>query len=211
MKTYLQKVGWKRVLFMILGVVLISVGVAIMRFAGFGTEPFSCMNIGISSHLPISYGTYQIIVNVVLFIPVIILYPRSFGIGAFFNMIGVGYIVDFCVWFCGLFGVTVEGLEPFMAVRFLLLFVALLVFCFGVALYLQCDLGAAPYDMIAQIAEDRSHGKLKFKWVRVCQDLFCMLLGIISGGTFGFATIIVSFCTGPAVSWLRKNVVKRLL
>lgn len=211
MKDYLKNIGWNRIVFMILGVIFIGIGVTCMRFAGFGTDPFSCMVFGVIRHVPISYGTFQIMVNIALFIPVIILYPKSFGVGAFFNMIGLGYIVEFCVWTCGLLGVTVEGVAPFLLLRVALLIIGILIFCFGVALYMQCDLGVAPYDMIAQIAEDRTGGKLKFKWVRVGCDILCMTIGFFTGGTIGAATIVVAFFTGPVVSWFREHVARKII
>ena len=207
MISYFKEIGLKRILLMLLGVIAIGIGVACLRFAGFGTDPFSCMNIGVSSHLPMSYGTYQMIVNVILFIPVILLCPRSFGIGAFVNMLGVGYIVDFCVLACGWMKITVETVETLWGIRMFLVFIGILILCFGVALYMNCDLGVAPYDMIAQIAQERTNGRLKFKWVRIALDVTCMLIGIFTGGTFGIATVFVALFTGPVVSWFRKLII----
>jgi uncharacterized membrane protein YczE len=211
MKEYLKKISWKKIVLVFLGVVLIGIGTTFLRFAGFGTDPFSCMNIGVSSHLPISYGTYQLLLNVVMFIPVIILYPRSFGIGAFINMLGLAYVIDFCVWLCGLAGFTVEGVSDYLIVRVLLLLIGILIFCFGVALYMECDLGIAAYDCIGQIAEQRTNGKLKFKWVRVFTDFLCMAIGFFSGGTLGVATFVVAFLTGPVVSWFREHAAKKIV
>lgn len=211
MNAYLRNIGWKRIVFMILGIIILGIGIACLRFAGFGTDPFSSMNIGVSSHLPISYGTFQMIVNVVLFIPVIILYPRSFGIGAFFNMMGLGYIVEFCMWICSLAGFTIESVADYLPVRIFLMAAGILIVCLGVALYMQCDLGVAPYDMIAQIVDDRTHGRLKFKWVRVLTDLICMMIGFFSGEASGVATVVVAFFTGPVVSWLREHVASKII
>lgn len=196
---------------MILGVCGIGIGTVCLRFAGFGTDPFSCMNLGVSNHLPISYGTCQLVINILLFIPVILLNPRSFGIGAFFNMFGIGYIVEFSLWLCGLFGLTVGSVEEQLIFRILFLIVGIVIFCFGVALYMECDLGVAPYDMIGQIVEDRTDGKIKFKWVRVSMDLLCMLTGFLLGGSIGAATVGVAFFTGPVVSGFRNKVVHRLI
>ncbi|MDE6625066.1 MAG: hypothetical protein K2K56_01705 [Lachnospiraceae bacterium] len=211
MQEYFRQIGLKRIIYTILGVVILGIGITGLRLSGFGTDPYSCMNIGLSSHLPISYGTLQMIENVLLFIPIIIFYPRSFGLGALFNMLCLGYIVDFCMWLCSLVGVTVEAVAGYIAMRILLLLVGLLVFCFGVALYMHCDLGIAPYDMIGQIIDDRTHGRYPFKWARVTTDLLCMVIGFVSGGTVGIATVVVAFFTGPVVSWFREHIASRLL
>lgn len=201
----------RRFIWMLLGNFLLGIGVSLLRLSGFGTDPFSCMNIGVSGHLPISYGTYQMIVNILLFIPVVILKPSSFGIGAFVNMIGLGYIVDFCMWVYGMFGVTVESCGEVLPVRLLLLVVGILTLCLGVALYMDCDMGVAPYDMLSRIIEDRTQGKIKFKWARIGTDFICIAVGVLSGGTVGAATIVVGFFTGPLVSWFREHAAQRLI
>lgn len=208
---YFKRIGWKRFVFMAIGVILIGLNVTFMRLADFGTDPYSCMNIGISNHLPISYGTFQLIVNILIFIPVVILCPRSFGPGAIFNMFGVAYIADFGMWIFRLLGITEETFTAVISLRLLFFLIGLLLLCFGCALYMECDLGAASYDMIGQVAEERTKGKLKFRWVRVFTDVTCMLVGYISGGTIGLATILVAFFTGPIVSWFREHIVKRIL
>lgn len=203
--------GIKRFFLMLFGVGLIGLGVALMRLSGFGTDPFSCMNIGISEHLPITYGTVNMLMNIFLFVPVIILYPKSFGLGAFVNMMGLGYIVDFFTGAFRLAGVSTESVEAIFVARLLLIPMGILIMCLGVAIYMDCEMGTAPYDILSQIVEDRTHGKLQFKWVRVMQDLFCMLVGFLTGGTFGVVTVVVAFFTGPVVSFFRERVSKRLI
>lgn len=207
----MKKIGWKRFLFMILGVMLIGFSVTFTRLACFGTDPFSCMNIGVSNHLPVSYGTYQLLVNIILFIPVIILSPRSFGIGAVFNMFGVGYAADLGMFMFSLIGIGESTFADLLPIRLLVFVFGLFLLCFGVALYMECDLGVAPYDMIGQIVEERTKGKIKFKWVRVFTDCLCMAIGFISGGTVGLATILISLFTGPVVSFFRQHAVKKII
>lgn len=207
----MKKIGWKRFICMIIGVMLIGFSITFTRLACFGTDPFSCMNIGVSNHLPMSYGTYQLIVNIVLFIPVILLCPRSFGIGALFNMFGVGYAADLGMFLFSIFGIGESTFADMLLFRFLFFIIGLFLLCFGVALYMECDLGVAPYDMIGQIVEERTHGKIRFKWVRVFTDCLCMVIGFISGGTVGLATILISLFTGPVVSWFREHGVKKMI
>ncbi len=206
-----KRIYWKRFLYMVLGVFLIGLNVTFMRMAGFGTDPFSCMNIGVSNHLPISYGTFQLIVNIVIFVPVVILCPRSLGIGAIFNMFGVAYVADFGMWIFGLFGIREGAFADSIFLRLIMFAIGLLLLCFGVALYMECDMGVGPYDMIGQVVQERTKGRLKFKWVRIFTDVLCMVIGYITGGTIGLATILVAFFTGPVVSWFREHVTAKML
>ncbi|MCM1498298.1 MAG: hypothetical protein NC124_07495 [Clostridium sp.] len=211
MKDYLARLNWKICLFMLLGNFFIGLSICMLRLAGFGTDPFSCMNIGVSNHLPVSYGTYQLMFNLILFIPMICCFRKGLGLGTLVNMAGVGYIADFCVWLFSLAGVTAQGMEKVILIRILFMCVGVLATCFGVALYMECDLGTAPYDALAQIIEQLTHGKMKFKWARILTDVISVLVGFISGSIVGIATIVTAFFTGPIVTWFREKVIRKRL
>lgn len=196
-----------RVVLVVLANMMLGMGVALLRLSGFGTDPFTCMNLGVSSRLGVSYGTYQMILNVVLFIPVFLLDRKSFGVGALVNMLLLGYFVEFFMFLSGLMGITIQGLAGNVLVRVLVLALGVLVVCFGVALYMYCDLGAAPYDRIGVILENYSHGKIKFKWARVCQDIFSTTVGLMTGSVVGIGTVIIAFFTGPIVTFFREKII----
>lgn len=195
-----------RFILMIVANVILAVGVFLLRMSSFGTDPFNCMNLGVSAHIPLSYGTYQLLVNVVLFIPLVILKPRIFGAGAIVNMFGLAYIVEFCTWCCARVGITIEGLMGNMPVRVVLLILGVISLCYGVALYMECDMGTAAYDALGQIIDERTKGRLPFKWVRVTTDIVCIIIGYVSGSVVGVATIVVGFFTGPLVSFFRNRI-----
>jgi len=196
-----------RTIFVVLANMILGLGIALLRLSGFGTDPFTCMNLGVSSLLGMNYGTYQMILNIVLFIPVWILDRKSFGIGALVNMLALGYFVEGFVFLFGLGGITIEGLAGNYPAMILLLAAGVLVVCFGIALYLFCDLGSAPYDRISIIVEKYSNGKIKFKWARVVLDIFSTAAGLLTGSVVGIGTVIIAFFTGPIVSFFRDRVI----
>lgn len=55
-----KKYSPKRILLMLIGVFLIGMCVASYRMSGFGVDPFSCMNLGISGFLRISSVSFII-------------------------------------------------------------------------------------------------------------------------------------------------------
>ena len=80
---------------MVAGILLIGISVGLLRLAAFGVDPFSCMNMGISGFLGMSFGNWQLIANILLLI-VVFFTARSFiGLGTVVNMVFVGYIADF--------------------------------------------------------------------------------------------------------------------
>ena len=196
-----------RIGLVILANLILGLGICLLRLSGFGTDPFTCMNLGVSSKLGMSYGTYQMILNIILFIPVFILDRKSFGVGALVNMLVLGYFVEFFVFLFGIAGVTIEGLVGNLIARIPVLIIGVFVVCFGIALYMFCELGSAPYDRIGVIIESYSHGKIKFKWARVCLDIIATAIGFVTGSVVGIGTVIIAFFTGPVVSFFKDKVI----
>ena len=87
-----------KIIMMLLGNLLMGIAVAILRMSRFGTDPFTCMNLGVSGFLNISFGTYQLLVNIILFIFVLWKGRSCIGAGTIVNMAGIGYIADFGVF-----------------------------------------------------------------------------------------------------------------
>lgn len=194
---------------MFLGVASIGISVGMMRIANFGTDPFSCMNLGISSHLPISYGTCQLLVNLALFIVMVLALRKAIGLGTLVNMAGCGYTADFLIWALGHFGITTETMDEHLVVRVVLMLAAVVLLGFGAGLYMQCDIGIAPYDALGQVIEQAVHGRLKYKWTRIGTDLVCVAVGFLMGSVVGVATVITAFFTGPLVTFFG-NITKNI-
>ena len=212
MENFKIKYNFKIIIVMCLGVFMIGVSVGFNRIANFGTDPFSCMNLGISKYLNtafnlnISYGTCQLIVNLLLLAVMLLTLRRSLGLGTIVNMVGCGYIGDFTVWVFGLLGITTEGMHEYFIIRILLMLVGVLALGFGAALYMHCDIGIAPYDALGPILENGTKGKWKFQWIRISTDVLCVVIGFLCGSVVGVATAITAFFTGPLVTFFRKRL-----
>ncbi|WP_432628381.1 YczE/YyaS/YitT family protein [Brotaphodocola sp.] len=202
---------FRRILWVIIGNLIIGVGCALFRLANLGTDPFSCMNLGVSSHLPISYGTYQMLWNFVFFIPMLIWYREGIQFGSFVNMIGVAYMSDFIVWLCGHVGIGVEQMQSLIGIRLGIMVIALLFYCVGVAIYVECAIGVAPYDALGQMIEIWTRGRVKFSIARVLLDVVSVAIGFATGSVIGIATLATACMTGPLVTWFRRNLASRMI
>lgn len=69
MEKYRHQLG-RRATMMVAGILLIGISVGLLRLAAFGVDPFSCMNMGISGFLGMSFGNWQLIANILLLIVV---------------------------------------------------------------------------------------------------------------------------------------------
>lgn len=201
----------KNLLLTLVGVFLLGFGGAMLRLSGLGTDPFTCINLGISKVANILYGTSTIIFNIALFIPMLLWYRKGIGIGMVINMLLLGYISDFCVFMWERLGITAVELSYNFYSQLLFLIVGILIFCLGVAFYIEANLGVAPYDALGQIIEMGTNRRIKFAINRIITDVLCVIIGFSLGSTVGIATVITAFFTGPIVQFYRNFIRKSLL
>ncbi len=191
---------------MLIAVITMGICVSLLKMTAFGPDPCSTMNYGVASKLGLPFGVYQMSLNIVVFIIVFFIDRKQLGLGSFGNMILVGYAADFTTWFMN----RVFGISAFesMAARVSVMAVALMVFVFAAAIYMNCGLGTAPYDAVSYLIHKRLFAdkgrKVPFKAVRIAYDGIAMLIGLATGGGVGIVTIIMIPALGTAVDMVGK-------
>ncbi len=209
-----QKV--KRVLMSLFGVIICAISVGIFKLAALGVDPFQALMSGLDQLIPIPFGTLYVIVNLVLLSFALLTDRHYIGIATFINLFLLGYITQF----------TLELLKnifpnPSVPFRFGCLVVAIVIICFGSALYMTADLGVSTYDAIALVCANK--WKLgQFKYIRIVTDLVCVVGGIavfmIGGGQWNkvlefvsVGTIITAFFMGPLIDFFNRKIAIPLL
>ena len=72
---------------MLAGILLIGVSVALYRLAAFGVDPFTGMNLGISTFLGWSFGNWQLLANALILAVVFFTVRSCIGLGTVVNMV----------------------------------------------------------------------------------------------------------------------------
>ena len=202
----------KRAGMMILGILFIGLCVSFLRLSGFGVDPFSAMNLGISGFIGWSFGTWQLLMNAVILVIVFFQARHCIGAGTIINMIFVGYIADFVYWLAQ----DVVQIEMSLPLRIIALVLAQLMASMGVALYMVADMGIAPYDSVAIIIEKLTHQKIPFHKARVLSDVVVVIVGIafaIASGAgiwavAGIGTVINACFNGPLIQFFKTKLEK---
>ncbi|UTR13758.1 membrane protein [Salipaludibacillus sp. LMS25] len=197
----------KKIVMMIVGIVFIGVSIALFRYANMGTDPFTTMNLGVSDYLGWSFGQYQLLVNMVLFIVVLRYGRHTIGLGTIVNMVMVGFIADFFVPIVA----HIFPAVPSLAIRLVIMISAVIVACIGISLYMTADLGVAPYDAVAIILIKASRGKVAFPIARITTDIVCVIIGFSYHAVIGISTVFMVLFTGPLVQLCRKCMWEPLL
>ncbi|MEN3219902.1 YczE/YyaS/YitT family protein [Mycolicibacterium porcinum] len=197
---YLRRSFWALV-----GVAVLGFGSAVLRVAQVGVDPYTAANIGISNTIGLDLGTYQLISNAVLLIPVFFFGRMYIGIGSIINMVMTGYFVQ---WFTALLSPLLPS-EPTRLVQTVLFLIGITLFAAGASMYMTAALGNAPYDAIAPIIVD--HTRLPYRVVRVAQDLAFVALALAFHGQVGIGTVMTAFFAGPLIDFFTEKVNKPLM
>ena len=207
----------KKILYLIIGNILIGIGIGLCRLAALGVDPFACQNLSLSLMFTedmgmkiMTFGTCQLIMNIFIFVIVILTTRfKHIGVGTIINMVGCGYIADIV---CFLFGKT--GINPNMFGQIVLLAGGVFVLTLGVAMYMLADMGIAPYDTVAYIIMKYTGNKVSFRVGRILTDLFAVLVGVIVCiacgrsilAVLGVGTVVSVLFNGPLIQCFKEKL-----
>lgn len=200
----------KRCVMMITGILFIGICVGAFRLSAFGVDAFTCMNLGISGFIHMSFGNWQLIMNGAILVLVFFTIRHCIGAGTIVNMVGVGYMADFICW---LFQEALK-VEMVLPLRIGALVIGCLFAGLGVSFYMVAEMGIAPYDSVALIIEKWTQGKIPFQYARVVSDVTVVIIGVVfcllSGGELrliiGIGTICNALFNGPLIQFCKVHV-----
>ena len=195
---------WKALMSLI-GIILISFGAALSQTMNMGLDPFTAINTGASELLGFTLGNYQLFVNAAILAIVLFFDRKIIGWGTIFNLVLVGYMIEF---FISMLESFIDPTQFAFIVQLLITVVAILIFTFGVALYMDADLGVSPYDAIAPVITDRVSAS--YKTVRMIQDIIVVIIAWILGGPVGVSTFITGFLAGPLIDFFSNRFTRKL-
>ena len=195
---------WKALMSLI-GITLISFGSALSQTMNMGLDPFTAINTGASELLGFTLGNYQLFVNAAILAIILFFDRKIIGWGTIFNLVLVGYMIEF---FISMLESFIDPTQFAFIVQLLITVVAILIFTFGVALYMDADLGVSPYDAIAPVITDRVSAS--YKTVRIIQDIVVVIIAWILGGPVGVSTFITGFLAGPLIDFFSNRFTRKL-
>ena len=194
---------------MVVGVAAIGISVGLMRLAALGLDPYTGMNYATSRLLGLNFGSWQLVVNLLLLVVVFLRFRKLIGLGTVINMVAVGYIADFVAWLA-------RDLSPAIWHRGLLLATGCVIMSLGAALYMVPEMGVSPYDAVAlMLVRNR---KVSFRVMRIATDATCVVVAVLMcllGSTpwhtvVNAGTIITALFTGPLIQFFRTSVAEPL-
>lgn len=201
---YFQKIGWKRIIIMIVGNIFLGMGISIFKFAGLGNDPYSGMMMGLSDLTGITFAHFQVMGNVLIFLLEIAFGREFIGIGTIVNACFLGYIVTFFyeMW---LYFFT---LPETLVIQILIMLIGTAVSSFGVSMYQTPNAGVSPYDSLSVIMAKRMP-KIGYFWCRIFTDAICALICFLAGGIIGLGTLVSALGLGPVINFFNVHVTRK--
>ncbi len=203
-----QKDFVKRLIIMNLGVFFMGFFLSFLIEVNLGTDPCTFMNLSLSRAIGISFGNWQLLLNTILFIFVILFGRKYIGFGTIANMVFIGYIADFCCWIWE--KIIPEYFFTAFPLRGIIFVVALFSFIVSVSFYINANMGVAPYDAIPQIISERVLTKVPFAIIRIAFDFTAIIIGIIFKGTPNIGIVLMALFLGPIISAVGKFMNKHI-
>jgi len=204
-----QKSGKKiliyRVIFAVIGITILALGVSFMRRAVFGVDPVTCFNIGMAKQLGISFGTWQLIWSFILLVGVFIFDRRKINFGTVYIMVALGYTSDFFLWLIE--KIPLSETLP-LELKIIAFSIGLIISCFGSAVYIETNMGLAPYDAVGIIIAEKIKRQNWFRWIRIATDALCVIGGVITKSDVGIGTLLTVLTGGPLIALFRKLFTK---
>lgn len=187
----------KRIIMALTGVIITGFCIGAFTKASLGVDPFTCLVWAFATLFHSTYGTFYPIVTGAFLIAVFFINRHYIGIATIFNLLGTGFAADF------MYGILDDLIpNPSIAVRLVMLVLAVIVLCFSSSLYFTADLGVSAYDAVALTAANK-YKLAAFRICRISTDLICVIMGVICqigiGEKIGIGTIITAFLMGPII------------
>lgn len=175
---------------LMVGIFLISLGIVLMLKANLGMGPWSVFYLGVSNHLPLTFGRaiqaggfFMIILAFFLKV-----YP---GIGTVLHMFFMGFFVD-------LIGPIVPILHS-LAYQVAILACGTIIFSIGVALYISADQGVGPKDSLVLGICKKT--KRSIRLIYNSMEVMALTVGFFLGGPVGIGTIAIALAVGPVIQF----------
>ncbi|MDR6641130.1 putative membrane protein YczE [Luteibacter sp. 1214] len=178
----------RRLVQLMVGLSLYGLSTAMMIRGNLGQAPWDALHIGITQHLPVSFGWVVVGVSFVVLLFWIPLREIP-GLGTLANSVTIGTVA----------GIALDLLRSPDALwaRFALTVGGIFLCGLGSALYIGAQLGRGPRDGL-MTGLHRVTG-LSLRLVRTGLEVTVLFAGLLLGGVglFGIGTVLFALCIGP--------------
>ncbi|WP_254901237.1 YczE/YyaS/YitT family protein [Tuberibacillus sp. Marseille-P3662] len=177
--------------FFIFGLLIMSLGIALMIEAHLGSAPWDVLHIGLYKHFGLTVGTWSVIVGCLIITTTSLLrrcFPET---GALLNMVLVGAFIDLFLHFL--------AAPDSWAGKTGFLLIGILINGIGISVYISGDKGAGPRDTLMLYLTEKTGWKVSH--IRRMMELCVLIAGWLMGGPVSAGTVLFGLTIGTLVGW----------
>jgi uncharacterized membrane protein YczE len=191
----------RRLVQLVIGLCFYGISMALMIRGNLGLAPWDALHIGLTRHVPLSFGWVVVGVSFVVLLLWIPLREMP-GLGTVANSITIGTVAELTLQVLGTPGHFGERLAFTVG--------GILLCGLGSALYIGAQLGRGPRDGL-MTGFHRVTG-CSLRLVRTVLEVTVLVVGLLLGGVglFGIGTVLFAVCIGPLTQAMLPWVVVRL-
>ncbi len=187
-----------KIVYALLGILLIGIGIAFNAATHFGNDPIGILYDGVRHIANLSdsqLGHAVNVVNVLLTVFVFILGRKYVNIGTFIYILPYGLFVNLGSWIYNQF------LDSnLLLIRIMTVTIGCLFIFTGVAIYIWVEIGLDPITGVTMVIRDKLNWS--FRWTKIMFDIVATLIGFLLGGKIGTITIITAIVGGPIIQFI---------
>ncbi|MCM2676554.1 YczE/YyaS/YitT family protein [Alkalicoccobacillus plakortidis] len=173
-----------RWLFFLVGLMVMSFGIALMIRAELGIAPWEVLHVGLMQQIGFTVGTWSILTGLIVLVGSSLLLKEWPKLGAVINMILVGVFIDLFLFILPQVHLT--------SVSWMMLIASILINGYGIGLYIAPGLGAGPRDSLMLALNKRTGWSVQR--VRILLEVTVLTVGWLLGGPVFLGTLL--YCVG---------------
>ncbi len=171
---------------LLFGLFVYGASMAMVLRATLGQIPWDVLHVGVSHHVPLSFGTIVVGVSLLVLIPWIPLRQKP-GLGTIGNALLIGPSADLVL--------SVLPAPDHLALRVLLLVGGVVLNGMATGMYIGSQFGPGPRDGLMTGLARVTGGSLRV--VRTGIEVTVVVIGWLLGGTVGTGTFLYAIAIGP--------------
>lgn len=178
----------ERTLQLLAGLVLYGFALAMMIRGAIGVSPWDVLSIGLTNHLPLSFGAATVLLSIVVLLLWIPLRQRL-GLGTLLNTLLIGPSAEV--------GLALLPPLPSVWVGAPVFLLGMLLLAFATGLYISADFGPGPRDGLMTGLVRVTGWRI---WIaRTLIEGSVLVIGFLLGGPVGVGTVLFAFGAGPLI------------
>ena len=180
----------ERLLRLGVGLWLYGLAIALMIEGAVGASPWDVFHLGVSQHVPLSFGMVMVVTAVAVLLAWIPLRQMP-GLGTVANTLLLGPFADI--------NLALLGTPDSLLVRCGYMLGGVAICAFATALYVGAQLGPGPRDGLMTGLARRTGWSIRR--VRTSIEVTVLVIGVLLGGTLGVGTVVFALGVGPATQF----------